>query len=266
MTTTNFSGSAKPASPNGDGAETKTDQAKQAAGTAADEGRHVAGVAQDEAKNVASEAKSHVHGLVNQGTSQVEEQSRTQKDRLAQTTRTFGDDLDSMATNGQGLAADVTRQVAEQARNLSSHLDSREPRELLDDVRSFARRKPGTFLLGALAAGVVAGRLTRGAKEARDNENSGSSYGAAGTGSTYGQTYAADVTSPGEPYSRGAAAGSSGAYDDPTLSPSGTAAGDPLAGTGAPDNDPVYPGGADVSTNADPSTTWTDTSEQGGRP
>ena len=35
------------------------------------------------------------------------------------------------------------------------------PAQLLDDARDFARRKPGTFLLGALAAGVVAGRLFR---------------------------------------------------------------------------------------------------------
>jgi hypothetical protein len=51
---------------------------------------------------------------------------------------------------------------------MASHLDGKEPSELLDDVRQFARRRPGTFLLGALAAGVVVGRLTRGAKAAQD--------------------------------------------------------------------------------------------------
>ena len=50
--------------------------------------------------------------------------------------------------------------------DLAGWLDQRDPGELLDEVRGIARRKPGTFLLGALAAGVVAGRLTRGAVDA----------------------------------------------------------------------------------------------------
>ena len=63
------------------------------------------------------------------------------------------------------------QQVAEQARGLASQLDDREPSELLEDVRRFARRRPGTFLLGALAAGIVVGRLTRGAKAAQDSSS-----------------------------------------------------------------------------------------------
>ena len=67
---------------------------------------------------------------------------------------------------GPGLAADLAQEVADRARSLSRHLDQREPGELLDDVRRFARQRPGTFLLGALAAGVIAGRLLRGTRDA----------------------------------------------------------------------------------------------------
>jgi hypothetical protein len=82
--------------------------------------------------------------------------------------RTFSEDLENMASQGQGgLAGQLAREVADRARSLSTHLEQREPRDLLDDVRDFARRKPGTFLLGALAAGVVAGRLARGTKDAQ---------------------------------------------------------------------------------------------------
>lgn len=164
------------------------EQAKQTAGTAADESKHVAGVAQGEAQKVASEAKSQVHSLVGQATSQVEDQSRTQRDRLVGTLRSFGDDLEKMASQGDdGPATGLARDAADRVRSLSTHLDGREPRELLDDVRDYARRKPGTFLLGALAAGVVAGRLTRGAKDAQSSSSSGGSqsgvpaYGAAPT-------------------------------------------------------------------------------------
>jgi hypothetical protein len=52
----------------------------------------------------------------------------------------------------------------------------------VQDLRSFAARKPGTFLLGALAAGVVTGRLVKGA-----TADSGSSSTAA-TGTGYGAT------------------------------------------------------------------------------
>jgi hypothetical protein len=157
------------------------EQAKQAAGTAADESQHVAGVAASEAQKVASEAKSQVQNLLGDATSQVEDQSRTQRDRLVGTLRTFTDDLDQMADGQGGIAADLVHEVADRARSLTSSLDGREPRELLDDVRRFARRKPGTFLLGALAAGVVAGRVTRGAKAPQSSSPSGASQGL-GTG------------------------------------------------------------------------------------
>ncbi|NHC24173.1 hypothetical protein G6553_13455 [Nocardioides sp. IC4_145] len=147
-----------------------TDRAQQAASTAAEEGRHVAGTAADEAKQVAGQAAQQARSVVNdalgQATSQAQEQARTQRDRLVSTLGSLGEDLDGMAQQAPaGLATDLTRQAADQVRSLSSRLDGREPGELLDDVRRFARQRPGTFLLGALAAGVVAGRLLRGASD-----------------------------------------------------------------------------------------------------
>ena len=145
---------------------TAKDRAQDAASTASDEGRHVAGVAQQEAGNVTSEAVAQARHVMDQAMTQVSAQSQEQKDRLAGTLRTFGDDLESMTAQANpGLAADLSRQVSGYARSIGDHLQSREPGELLDDVRRFARRRPGTFLLGALAAGVVVGRLVRGAAD-----------------------------------------------------------------------------------------------------
>jgi Rod binding domain-containing protein len=188
------------------------EQARQTAGTAAEEGKHVAGVAKDEARHVTQEATEHARSMLDQAMRQVEEQSRTQRDRLVGTLRTFSDDLDQMASQGggSGIADELVRQAADRARRFGNHLDGREPQQLLDEVRDFARRRPGTFLFGALAAGVVAGRLTRGAK---DTSNGGSAV----------------ETSP----QTGAVVGS----DD---GPRGTAAGQPLAGTPLPTS-PAYP-------------------------
>jgi hypothetical protein len=146
------------------------ERAQEAVSTATDESRHVAGVAADEAKSVASEAKDQVRGLAAQTMGdvqgQVEDQTRQQKDRLAGTLATFSTDLGSMAESRSGLAAEVAHELADRAQHLSEHLDGREPRELWDDVRRFARQRPGTFLVGALAAGVVVGRFARSTRDA----------------------------------------------------------------------------------------------------
>jgi len=234
MTTTHH-----PNSPGAPGAGAEQDSgvketAQQAASTAAQEGRRVADVARDEASNVASEATAQARTLLSDVTAEAEQQTRAQKDRLAGTVRTFGDDLDQMAANGSGLAAEVASQVATRARSLSSQLESREPRELLDEVRTYARRHPGTFLLGALAAGVVAGRLARGAKEATSNSTSHSTSGgtadrSAGVQATPAQQRTSDVplppsATPGTPAE---------AYDAPPAP--GTASGEPVAGASGPE-------------------------------
>jgi len=221
--------------------------AKEAAGTAAEEGKHVAGVAQDEAKSVVSEATTHAKNLLGEAASQVDDQSRVQRDRLVGTLRTFGDDLDDMAKGGNdGLATELARQVADRVHDLSGRLDGREPRELLDELRGFARRKPGTFLLGALAAGVVVGRLTRGARDASSGGSSGS-VGAtqSTTPSLSSPPRVADVTSPADP--------------PPVPDELGTAAGDPLAGVPRP-TDPVVSPGTSVAADTD----WSDV--RGGTP
>jgi hypothetical protein len=168
-----------------DTSTTQKQQAQEAASTAADEGKHVAGVAQQEAGRVAGEAADQARSVVadarTQVSSQVGDQARQQRDNAVSTLGSFSEDLSRMADSAEGdtVAASVAREVAHHTRNLTSYLDGREPGELLDDVRDFARRRPGTFLLGALAAGVVAGRLARGVKDA-DSGPSGSSSGAAG--------------------------------------------------------------------------------------
>jgi uncharacterized protein YjbJ (UPF0337 family) len=152
-----------------------------------EEGRHVTGVAKEEAGNVAAEAKDQVVGLLDQARSQVSEQSGVQRDRLVQTLTTLSGDLDHMAEQSDrpGMATDLAREAARRARELGHRLDGREPQQILDDVRTFARRRPGTFLLGALAAGVLAGRLTRGARESQSSSGSPSRSRVSGTGTGF---------------------------------------------------------------------------------
>ena len=59
------------------------------------------------------------------------------------------------------------------AHQAAGWLADRDPGSLLDEVRSFARRKPGTYLAIAMGAGVLAGRLTRGLTAPTDEATAG---------------------------------------------------------------------------------------------
>jgi hypothetical protein len=142
-------------------------------GSTTDQARHAASVATDEAKQVASDVRDQARGLLDETKNQVQDQSRTQRDRLVDTLRTFGDDLDGMAQERDGLASGAAREVAQRVRTISERLDGREPSELLDDLRSFARRRPGMFLAGALVSGMVVGRLLRGGRDAAQTDKVG---------------------------------------------------------------------------------------------
>ncbi|MCS5732445.1 hypothetical protein [Herbiconiux daphne] len=145
----------------------KVDTAKQEAAnlkdTATEQASNVAGTAKDEAKNVAHEAKSQAKDLYAQTTSELKEQAGVQQQRVASGLRSIGDEFGSMASNSdqQGLASDLVRQVSDRAGSAASWLDGRDPGSLLNEVKAYARRKPGTFIAVAAIAGVVAGRLTR---------------------------------------------------------------------------------------------------------
>ena len=255
MTTADFPGSSGTTYSGGTDQGGAQEKAQQVAGTAAEEGRHVAATARDEAQNVAAEARAQARNLMSEATSQLDEQSRAQKNRLVETARTFGDDLEEMAADRGGLASDVARQIADRARTMSSHLEGREPGELLDEVRDFARRRPGTFLLGALAAGVVAGRLTRAAKASQDDHGSGvtPTAGVESRGGLPATAFPPVPASPAEPIGSGVAAPASdhglAGIDEP-----GTASGDPLAGTRVQDNPPTYP----VATPEAEAAPWSD--------
>jgi hypothetical protein len=166
----------------GDGQTSTTDAAKEQATqvgqTAKESGQKVAGTAAEQGKNVLEEGRTQARNLTREVSSQVTEQTSAQKDKAATGLRTLSDELRGMA-NGQGapsgVAGDLVHQASAKAGELAEWLEQRDPGTLLEEVRGLARRKPGTFLLGALAAGVVAGRLTRGAVDAsKDQDITGS--------------------------------------------------------------------------------------------
>lgn len=140
------------------------EEAASVTSDAAQSGRQVAGTAVSEAKDVVAEARSQMMTLLHQLRGEANDQASAQSDRAVQGLRSLGDELRQMASSsGQnGLATELARQAADRVHSVAGWLDQRQPAEVVDEVRHFARRRPGTFLAAAAVVGLVGGRLTRG--------------------------------------------------------------------------------------------------------
>ena len=177
------------------GTDSTTDVARHetrgVAGSAKDAGGQVAQTAADQARPVAAETSRQTRDLISEGRYQVREQARTGQHRVAEGISAIADELREMATNTtrSGVATDVVRQAADRLNDIAAWLSKREPGDLVNEFRSWARQHPGTFLAGAAAAGVIAGRLTGGAvAAARDSSRTGDQAGYPTGRADYGTT------------------------------------------------------------------------------
>jgi hypothetical protein len=192
--------------------EVAQEQAAGVAGGAKDAGRQVAGVAKDEAANVASEATRQAKDVAGQARDEISRQAADQQQRVAGGLRSLGQELGSMADNGEqsGMATDLARQAATRIHEAADWLEQRDPKGLLDEVTSFARRRPGAFLAVAAGAGLLAGRLTRSLKD----DSSAPSTGGSATRPTTGPSF--ETPAPGEPvYAEATPYGQATPYAEP---------------------------------------------------
>jgi len=194
--------STDPLGTGGSGEGSTTGLAKEQAGqvgqTAKEATTQVASTAADQAKNVAGETKRQAQDLISQAGTQVQEQASAQKDKASGGLRTVADELRSLS-RGEGsqneMITGLTQQFADKAQEVADWLEQRDPSSLLDEARSLARRKPGTFLIGAALAGVLAGRMTKGVISAQSDNNDTDTWASATTTSTpYGESTFADGT------------------------------------------------------------------------
>ncbi|HET8614440.1 MAG TPA: hypothetical protein VFL94_02865 [Actinomycetales bacterium] len=197
------------------------DEASGVRDTATQAGQHVAGTAKEQAGEVMSEAKDQARSLLDRTRGEMTDQASTQQQRAAESLHALSGELTSMARSQQqpGVATDLARQAADKAGQLASWLESREPGDVLHEVTTFARRRPGMFLALAAGAGVVAGRLTRGMTagppfpgSSSARHLSGSGY-RTGTSSTRPFTRTSTGTSTGTATATGTGTGAAGAPD-----------------------------------------------------
>lgn len=212
----------------------KREEASNLAGEAGSAGKRVAGVAKDETKAVGSEARRQARRLADQVGSEVRGQAAHQQSRAANGLRNIGDEFSNMADGtgtGSGFAADVARQAGQRVGAAAQWLDERDPRTILEDVKGFARRRPGVFLAIAVGAGVVVGRLTRALAQPSDDADD------AARGVTSGTTGMRTATAYGTTDTRAGSLGTAGTTGTTAGVPGVTGsetvvtgqAGDPLA-------------------------------------
>ncbi len=157
------------------------DEARNVGQTAAQAGSQVASTAADQAKEVAHETQRQAQDLLKQGQSQLKDQTVAQQQKAAQGLSALAGELrglaDGSSQGAPGPARDLLQQASGFIDGFADKLQNREPAELLEEVRSLARRRPGLFLLGAAAAGIVAGRLTSGVRAAHSDSGSSGNTG-----------------------------------------------------------------------------------------
>lgn len=151
-------------------------EAKSVASDAKDSGRQVAQTAASGVKDVASEASAQLRQLFEQLRTELDGQASSQGQRAATGLRSLASELREMAssTQQQGLAGEAAQQAADRAGSFADWLENRQPGDMLEELRSLARRRPGAFLLGAAALGLVGGRMTRGLTADSGSSSAGS--------------------------------------------------------------------------------------------
>jgi hypothetical protein len=185
--------------------ELAKEQASSVAGSAGEAGQHVASVAKEQASQVAAETRDQARNVLGQARIELTQQASDQQERVVGGLRSLGTELGSMAERSEqpGVATDLARQASSKVHEVAEWLEGRDPSSLLDEMRTFARQRPGTFLALALGAGVAVGRVTRGLKdESSTSAGTGSSatISAPTVGSTEGSTpYPGDTTTAADP-------------------------------------------------------------------
>ncbi|MGP3924522.1 hypothetical protein [Streptomyces sp. 8N616] len=143
-------------------------QAKVAAG-------EVAGTAKEQAQAVTEQASEQVRTVVVDLRERAGDEVQSQAQKAAGNLRQWADDLADMAEKARpdSPARSMIAQAADGGRRAANTLEQRGVGGLVEDVETFARRKPGTFLAGAALAGFVVGRLAKAGRKAGQSDSGG---------------------------------------------------------------------------------------------
>jgi hypothetical protein len=141
-----------------------TEQASDVAATAAQSGRQVGNEAATQASEVVRQSKEQMRTLFDDTKQEIHTQAQQRGEQAAKALHSFSDQLASLAEGRPEEAGQLSNYVREaegRVRDFAGRLEARGPDGVVADLSDFARRRPGTFLLGAACAGFLIGRIVR---------------------------------------------------------------------------------------------------------
>ncbi|MFV0137988.1 hypothetical protein ACLGIH_33250 [Streptomyces sp. HMX87] len=141
---------------------------RQAGQTAKEQASATAGQARQAAGTVAGEARQQAGTAVSDLRERVTQEAESQTQRAAGTVRQWSDELSELARNApeDSPARSLVSQVADGGHRAAEYLDKQGVEGMTEDLKGFARRRPGAFLAGAALAGLVVGRMAKAGSKA----------------------------------------------------------------------------------------------------
>jgi hypothetical protein len=174
-----------------DVAQEASDEAREVAYSAAERGGALAGKAKREAREVVGTAKSRAgdvtdelsargRSMLDETTSQLEHQAQEVAGRAASSLQRLGGEAQALAEGRPEDApvladyawklADASYGAADRIHDLAEDMETRGFSGVLDDLSTYARRRPGAFLLGAALVGFGVGRMVKAEAARRQSE------------------------------------------------------------------------------------------------
>lgn len=136
--------------------QSTSEKARQEAGRVGD-------VAKEEVSHLVDEATDQGRGLLSETSERLKGEAQNQSQRVAENLRTVSSDLRTMAHSADesGTAVTWVRMGADRFDAWAERFEDRGFDGLIEDVGTFARRTPMTFLALTFGAGLIAGRAIK---------------------------------------------------------------------------------------------------------
>jgi hypothetical protein len=143
-----------------------------------DQGGQVTEQAKQQGQQLAQQARQQAGELATRGTEQVKSQLANQKhdasQRMVPVQTALRESAQQLRKQGQGSVAQYADKTADQLERFSGYLRETEVDEIVDEARTFARRRPAVFLGGAVALGFLATRFLKSTSQEAGSAGNGS--------------------------------------------------------------------------------------------
>jgi len=138
----------------------------------------VAGTAKDQTQQVVRETGNQARQVAQQTRERLSAEAKSQTERASGSLRQWSDELASMAESSKpdSPVSGAVHQLADSGRRAADYLDRRGFEGAVGELQDFARRRPGTFLIGAAVAGFLVGRAAKASTQAYQDQGSGTGF------------------------------------------------------------------------------------------